>query len=296
MLARAALPIALLAASLPAPAAAATTCSYDSNTATVSIVSDALILVLAVEEGFITYRWFGEDLSFYEPQRCGEATTTNTDTIRVSGPGTSHPFHLKVHAVREPFAPGRTQEPSGRSEIEISFDPADAGFASISTTEDSELLRLTAEGADLNADGDADVLLGAGVRSFDFTSLGGDDHIVATVGGRLGDRDSLLFNAYGWDGADRIEGGPGEDGLLGEADNDRLSGNLGNDGLVGGPGHDTLSGGPGRDLLRGEVGGDVLRGGPGADVIYGGPGRDRCLGGPGRDKIKDCEASARTRN
>jgi Ca2+-binding RTX toxin-like protein len=62
--------------------------------------------------------------------------------------------------------------------------------------------------------------------------------------------------AYGYGGADRLEGGSG---------NDTLYGGTGDDSLYGWFGDDLLSGGAGNDLLYGGTGNDTFRGGAGAD-------------------------------
>jgi serralysin len=64
------------------------------------------------------------------------------------------------------------------------------------------------------------------------------------------DARSLIENAVGGSGNDRI---------IGNVADNRLTGNAGNDSLVGGSGHDTLIGGNGRDHLTGGEGSDIFR-------------------------------------
>ena len=93
-----------------------------------------------------------------------------------------------------------------------------------------------------------------------------------------GDPRSLIENAIGGSGSDRISGNAAPNTLTGNDGNDRLSGANGNDVLSGGRGADRLDGGPGADVLVGGAGGDVFIFSPGGgstrDVVRGfdGPG------------------------
>jgi serralysin len=71
-----------------------------------------------------------------------------------------------------------------------------------------------------------------------------------------GDARSLIENAEGGSGADRIQGNQA---------NNLLEGNGGNDTLLGGNGNDTLEGGAGNDVIEGQGGSDTERGGGGND-------------------------------
>lgn len=112
-----------------------------------------------------------------------------------------------------------------------------------------------------------------------------DNHLTGNAG-----NDTLL----GLDGRDRLDGAAGNDRLdggrhgdilSGGADNDRLRGGAGFgwDRLFGGSGQDTLSGGAGNDLLDGGRQGDRLRGHGGRDTLIGGAGNDTLNGGGGGD-------------
>ncbi|MBE9077570.1 M10 family metallopeptidase C-terminal domain-containing protein [Romeria aff. gracilis LEGE 07310] len=90
---------------------------------------------------------------------------------------------------------------------------------------------------------------------------------------------------YGYDGNDSLNGGSGSDYLSGGTGNDYLYGYDGNDSLYGGSSEDYLSGGNGNDTLRGESGGDRIYGGAGNDWIDGGYGLDRMDGGSGIDTL-----------
>ncbi|MDK3072858.1 M10 family metallopeptidase C-terminal domain-containing protein [Sedimentitalea sp. JM2-8] len=109
-----------------------------------------------------------------------------------------------------------------------------------------------------------------------------------------GDTRSLIENALGGGGNDRLsgnaarnllKGGDGEDRLSGDTGKDRLHGQRDDDILLGGPGQDRLFGGNGDDLLRGNAGDDSLRGGGGRDILAGGFGADIINGGAGNDRI-----------
>lgn len=94
----------------------------------------------------------------------------------------------------------------------------------------------------------------------------GDDRILGNTA------DNILLGARGDDtltgrgGADRLDGGPGVDLLRGQDSDDVLQGRAGNDWLIGGAGNDVLGGGGGNDVLAGGAGDDVLRGGAGIDT------------------------------
>lgn len=100
-----------------------------------------------------------------------------------------------------------------------------------------------------------------------------------------GDTRSLIENAIGGTGDDRIDGNLAANLLEGRAGDDALAGLDGNDVLLGGTGDDTLAGGNGRDRLSGNDGNDRLSGGEGRDILGGGDGDDRIEGGEGRDRL-----------
>jgi hypothetical protein len=132
---------------------------------------------------------------------------------------------------------------------------------------DSSGFSVSAAG-DVNADGIADVIIGApyadanGVRS-------GSSYVVfgspVSVAEPTSGNDTLL----GTNAGDLIRGLAGDDWLNGRNGNDRLRGNWGNDTLIGGNGDDRLFGGWGNDLLTGGVGSDsfLLAQNTGTDTI-----------------------------
>jgi serralysin len=86
-------------------------------------------------------------------------------------------------------------------------------------------------------------------------------------------------------GADLLLGEDGDDLLRGGQDNDRLEGGAGDDGLLGDMGDDLLLGGPGLDVLSGGEGQDLLEGGDDRDLLFGGPGDDTLDSGFGGDFV-----------
>lgn len=117
-----------------------------------------------------------------------------------------------------------------------------------------------------------------------------------------GDSRSLIENANGGSGNDKIEGNSANNVLRGNDGNDRLDGggigvskNTGNDTLYGGNGNDTLDGDDGNDRLYGNssvTGGglstetNTLIGDEGNDSLYGSDGNDRLRGGDDNDFLR----------
>ena len=89
----------------------------------------------------------------------------------------------------------------------------------------------------------------------------------------------------GFEGFDRLIGGPGPDELWGGTAPDRLSGRGGDDLIMGETGAEVMTGGAGNDRIFGDYGIDRLDGGPGNDVLDGGSAPDYIDGGPGDDLI-----------
>lgn len=140
--------------------------------------------------------------------------------------------------------------------------------------------------ADIDGDGDNDVLQYSGV---DHVVLGGTaeaDTLIASEG------DDAI---WGDDGDDRIEGGAGIDQILGGAgddiitdmgDSDIIKGEDGNDVIANGNGIDLVLAGAGNDAIL--VGNDVseIFAGLGDDFILGGDDGDGLLGNEGDDWIE----------
>ena len=105
-----------------------------------------------------------------------------------------------------------------------------------------------------------------------------------------GDQRSLIENAIGGSGNDKIEGNAAANQLTGNSGNDTLDGEGGSDTLWGGEGTDKLTGGSGADRLYGGAANDDLEGGTENDFLLGGAGSDRLDGGTGRDAAAYWEA------
>lgn len=78
---------------------------------------------------------------------------------------------------------------------------------------------------------------------------------------------SLIENAKGGSGDDRISGNQAKNVLTGKEGDDRLIGLKADDILRGGEGRDKLFGGRGDDVLRGDAGRDEMTGGAGNDLF-----------------------------
>jgi serralysin len=109
-----------------------------------------------------------------------------------------------------------------------------------------------------------------------------------------GDLRSLIENAIGGSGHDRIDGntanntltgGSGNDTVNGGTGHDKVLGGLGNDSVRGGEGYDALYGEAGSDWIAGESGNDVVEGGDGDDIVGGQDGNDTVYGGNGNDQV-----------
>lgn len=100
-----------------------------------------------------------------------------------------------------------------------------------------------------------------------------------------GGRRTLVEDAAGGAGSDRLVGNAAANRLAGQDGRDTVAGLSGDDTLNGGRGEDVLSGGAGADRLLGGAGDDRLAGQAGDDVVDGGDGRDRIAGAGGDDVL-----------
>ncbi|MEK1927108.1 MAG: M10 family metallopeptidase, partial [Rhizobium giardinii] len=106
-----------------------------------------------------------------------------------------------------------------------------------------------------------------------------------------GDIRSLIENAKGGSGSDRIIGNQVGNSLQGYSGNDTLNGEGGSDVLIGASGADRLSGGTGADRLYGGAGADDLIGGADADMFLFKLRTESTVPASGRDTIFDFSAS-----
>ncbi len=274
--------LVLAALAAPAAAAAAVTCAYDSGLARVTISMPAVNDVAAVKRSGNAIHVEGTGLVLAP---CGAATVRNTNRINVSGPGAVQQF-FTIDLSGGPFAPGKTRESTGVSEIEIYPDlGASTDQVRVVGSEGNDVVRLGSGGAGLNADQDADVFP-TGVDDWVLEGRGGADSLSAAGGRGTASAFGLRLDIYGGTGKDVLTGSVGDDYLDGMEAADVLNGGGGADSLTGRAGHDRLSGGDGSDSLWPGAGADVMEGGAGADQFIpdaGGDGRDEFRGGPGRD-------------
>ena len=232
------------------------------------------VKTLEVEEGNLVY----------EGKPCTDATTLNTDEIRLFG---EIPAYLILELGDSGLGPGATTEAIGTPEIELYLDVAksfEGGgvFVVLSTTDASETIALGQLGWNLNGDDDVDIFPG-GITSMDVSSEGGPDLITARGGFGTGDPTTLRLGLGGGDGSDRLVGNNLQNYLVG--------GN-GPDMIIAGRGNDWLWGTKGADVLRGGGDRDRLFGGNGPDEMTGGRGVDECRGERGKDIARSCEQLA----
>ena len=143
---------------------------------------------------------------------------------------------------------------------------------------------------------DQTIILWAGTYS-DIGGLHGNVGIWG-VGGAT---DTIIENAIGGSGYDKIygnaagnelSGGGGSDVLDGSGGEDQLYGESGEDTLNGGADDDKLYGGDDNDILHSGEGDDLLVGDDGDDFLHGGAGGDLMLGGGGVDTASYFDAPA----
>ena len=257
-----------------------TGCTYDAATRAVT--------ASLVANGQATLVVSGGEIHFgAAPSPCGAATTTNTDSITVTGAGGSSET-VTIDQTGGAFAPGATGE-TGAPEIEITLNLGDATDAvTILGTPGNDAIAAGTNGVALNADGDVDVTFSPLPAVLEILGGEGKNSITGQgtqgAGGRFVGR--LLLHAG--DEGDTLIGGDGGDELYGGDGADVLEGRLGSDLLVGGAGIDSLSGGDGNDTLEGGAGSDGFIAGAGDDFLdaVDGEAESNLNGGPGVDTAR----------
>ena len=261
----------VLAAALPllvpsAPATAfhngTTACSYSDGIVRLRLADEHVVRLLVVG-GDIEFA----DLTHYDERyygQCGRATVHNTDRILISEtrPGGSR---LQFDQQIGRFGPGRTEEASGRSEIEVRLGTLTDLW--VMGRDNGEHVTLGQRGANLNNDGDLD-LIGTELQEVSFYLMDGPDQFSAEGGRGTGEayrRGGLVVDGMG--GSDVLRGSPRRDLLYGFVGNDRIYGRGGNDDVDGGPHIDRLLGGYGADVMGAEGSDDEVLAGPGDDLI-----------------------------
>ncbi|MDQ4143670.1 MAG: hypothetical protein M3198_07980 [Actinomycetota bacterium] len=238
-------------------------------------------------------------------QSCDGATIHDTDRIVFSTTNRETDVSFRVDQSNGRFAPGRTKEDSGASEIEIVANYAPNGDAlfDLAGTPRSDTIHMGSRGIKVNKDADLDIKVDDDVGFYQVESGSGNDFVSMNGGSGTGRpvpaADYNGNNLEGGPGADVLIGGPGtnfmdgEDGvdrLVGKLGRDALAGGLDNDGVFGGKGSDyVLSGGDGDDNVEGGEGDDQLYGETGNDHLDGDAGEDVCDGGPGMNTHEECE-------
>ena len=238
----------------------AESCTYDGTSRALSLtMTPASTATLVLVNGEI---WWGE-----EPQQCGAATATNTDSISIKGAvGTSETLILDQRGGF--FGPGATPEPN-TPEIEISTQLGDAtDRVVIYGTEGADFTAAGQNGFATSSDGDVDITFSPNTFQLEVHLLGGNDHFDARGTGGAGLHFLGPIVATGGDGDETlIRGGSAVDSLDGGAGNDVIEGQEGSDVVRGGPGNDSMTGGGGGDSLEGGAGIDVFNGNDGDDTF-----------------------------
>lgn len=200
------------------------------------------------------------------PVACGAATTTNTDTIRVTGASGSAET-LTIDQSGGALAPGATTE-VGTSEIELITALGDVSDRIVVLgTSGDDTINVGVGGISLNADGDVDVTWSPTPSAVEVRGLGGTNTLRALGGVGTGSAFLGTVTLRAGDQGDTLRGSSGNDTLIGGAGNDVLDGQGGNDTLDGGNGNDELTGGTGNDDLTGGGGSDTFQGGGDADTL-----------------------------
>ena len=121
------------------------------------------------------------------------------------------------------------------------------------------------------------VVIGAGTVIENAIGGTGNDRLQGN-----GTNNQLIGNG----GADRIDAAGGADVIYGDAGDDTLNGDAGTDIVFGGTGNDVMDGGADNDRLFGQDGNDTLSGGAGNDYLNGGAWNDVLYGGEGNDTLE----------
>jgi Ca2+-binding RTX toxin-like protein len=284
---RAALLGAVCVATLsPSPVTASdgiTSCTFSSGTVRLYLAADHVIRLYAID-GLIKFA----DLTNYANRgQCGSATVRNTDRVRITEQVAGN-SRLQLDQQLGRFGPGRTQESTGISEVEVY----------LGTLEDIWLMGrpvrnevvIGSGGINLNGDGDVD-LIGQSLVQIHLFLGDGDDYVAATGGSGTGSAwapgstSSFLLGVQAGDGDDVIYGTSAADILRGDLGEDRISGRGGPDQLEGGSHDDVIYGGRGTDIINPGPWFDTVDAGAGNDLIEAADSTaDTIIGGSGTDR------------
>ncbi len=240
--------ILLVMAVFPA-LAAAESCAYNAGTKAVTATIDP--------GGNATLVVVGGALHFgATPTACDAATTTNTDSIAITG-GTGTLESLTLDQSGGAFGPGAASE-NNFPEIEMTVGLGDAGDdLLVIGTSGNDSMAMGASGFSFNSDGDVDVTFSPLPGHVEVRGAGGVNFLTGRGGWGAGLAYAGSITLVGGDLGDELNGGNGNDELIGGTGNDVMHGNAGDDTLSGGDGDDFLDGGDGTDSLDGGDGTDA---------------------------------------
>jgi Ca2+-binding RTX toxin-like protein len=284
--------------------AASPTCTFDSasGTLTVSAAGQTLLWVPADGGGVV----------YLDSVPCPDNPTIN-DIELITVVGTTFSEILIIDFSGQTFAPGRTAEASGTSEIEFSIDLGTGiDVLAIGGTSAADAIELGTLGVNMNADDDADITF-SGVEQTEIFAFDGPDSINAQGGTSTGEvfqsqtpTAASTLIVLGENGNDVMTGGVGPSvvafinsangvrvdmptgtatgegsdtfsfigSAIGSPRNDEVIGDSQANFLAGSTGSDVVVGASGNDIISGEGGNDLLRPGPGSDEVEGNAGSD----------------------
>ena len=258
--------------------AAAESCTYNAGTKAVSATIDP--------GGDATLVVVGGALHFgATPSACGAATTTNTDSISITG-GAGTLESLTLDESGGGFGPGAATE-TNFPEIEMTVALGDAGDELLVIgTSANDNMAMGASGFSFNNDGDVDVTFSPFPGHVEVRGGGGVNFLTGRGGWGAGLAYAGNVTLIAGDLGDELNGGNGHDELVGGAGNDVMNGNAGDDRLEGNGANDKLSGGEGKDFMVGGPGADTFTGGFGNDLLVAHDGQaDTSINGGGDTDI-----------
>jgi Ca2+-binding RTX toxin-like protein len=263
--------------------AAASSCVYDAGAQSMAVGMDP--------GGVTTLSVSGGDL-LVDGAPCLGATTTNTDSIAVTGHVGSNE-RLVLDERGGVFGPGATPE-SNVPEIEMTAMLGDTtDTLVVYGTEGDDAMSSGESGFALFGDGDVDVVITPNAFSLEVHLLGGHDFFNGrgTFGAGLAFKGPIV--ATGGDGNDLLRGSNKVDVIDGGAGNDEIDGVWGDDQIDAGPGDDEVLGGSENDTIDLGPGADSVVAGSGDDVVHADDGEAdlSLLGGGNADTlVYDCQA------
>ena len=254
--------VGLLFVAAPVTAGAAVeSCAYNASTkavtATITTGGSATLKVNAS----------GQLLFGQVPVACAGATSTNTDSMSVSG-STGSNETLTLDMSEAFFGPGFSSE-FNLPEIELATALGDlTDTLVIIGSPANDLIAAGQNGVALNSDGDLDVTLSPGQHRIEVHGLGGNDFLNMRGQGGAGLAYLGPVVVYGEAGDDELVASHSADFVYGGEGNDTIFSHQQNDFVDGGPGNDSITGGEGNDNLVGGAGADTFNGGAGDDTLH----------------------------